>query len=88
MGYRKEYRIPENKEKIHRRLPVFTVICFLLFLFLVKHFWAEGFALLCSVFPFSKDSVAVSALDNFTVGLMDGERIADAFSDFLNTMLS
>jgi len=85
MSYRINYQSMEShwsKKRSHIRLPLLTVLCFLLFLWMVNHSWQEGADFLRSRLYSLKETAAAAALDQFAVELYRGEPLASAFSEF------
>lgn len=61
-----------------------TVLCFLLFLFLVNTFWPEGAAYLqASICQIQARTAA--ALNLLEADILDGEPLTAAFSDFFQS---
>ena len=82
MSYRIDYRPSQKKSRMgFLRLPVLTVLCFLLFLFLVNTYWPEG----ADRIAVWQESVTVMVLDRFGEDLHRGEPLAEAFSAFLGS---
>ena len=85
MSYRIQYPSPHAAKSIRQRkirLPLLTVLCFLLFLFLVNTFWPQGAAYMAEKMAVLRRSAAVMALDRLAEDLLRGEPLAAAFSEF------
>lgn len=90
MGYRIEYHTVQRKQRTFVsfiRLPVLTIACFLIFLFLIDTTWPEGAALLEKSRLFSKGTAAASALNDLADELYCGEPIMTAFADFCGKLI-
>lgn len=90
MGYRIEYHTAQRKQ--HNfisfvRLPVLTMMCFLIFLFLVEAMWPDGAAWIQKSGFFSGTIAAVSALNELAAELHCGEPLVTAFSDFCGKLV-
>lgn len=90
MGYRIEYQRDQKgtfRIKNYTRIPVLTILCFFLFLFLVNAFWPDGAALLQKTRLYSKGIIALSALNDLANELHYGEPLVTAFSDFCGKLM-
>ena len=83
MSYRIDYRTAQKNR--HMRLPVLTLLCFLLFLFLVSALWPEGTEYIrTSVSHFRlKTAAAFRLLEGEA---LQGEPLAAVFSDFFQSL--
>ena len=87
MSYRIDYRSQHgiNRNRSMLRLPLLTVLSFLLFLFLVNAFWPEGAEYIrFSVSRFQTRTTA--ALNVLEEGVLYGEPLTAAFSDFFQSL--
>lgn len=90
MSYRIQYPSPYAapcKKQSKIRLPLLTVLCFLLFLFLVNTFWPRGAEYMGEKMAALRQSAAVMALDRLAEDLFRGEPLSTAFSEFCNGIL-
>lgn len=90
MGYRIEYHTAQKRQGNYFyfiRLPLLTIVCFVIFLFLVGRMWTEGAELIQESGFLSKAMVAVSALDEFADELYYGEPLVTAFADFCGKLI-
>lgn len=69
-----------GREGTRVRLPLLTVLSFLIFLVMVALFWPEGTALI-------RNFVPVTALEAFASDLQHGEAVMASFSDFMRSLL-
>ena len=84
MSYKKCYpavRKKRGKERFRIRLPLLTMLCFLVFLSTVGFFWPAGGAWLKRMLP-------VSALDQFAWEIMNSENILACLSDIVTEFLA
>lgn len=84
MSYRIRYPVLHklrNKPRTTVRLPALTVLCFLIFLLLVKFLWPEGADWLLKTIP-------VAGLDQVALDFLHGETVAASLSDFFTVFLS
>lgn len=85
MSYRIQYSSPYAapcKKQSKIRLPLLTVLCFLLFLMLVNTFWPQGAEYMAEKMAALRQSAAVMALDRLAEDLFRGEPLSAAFSEF------
>ncbi len=82
MSYRIHYQSTEKKLWANIRLPVLTVLCFLLFYGIVSCRWPEGAAYLSNKIHSLKESAAVASLNQLSDDLFRGEPLTEVFSDF------
>ena len=89
MGYHIVYQSGQTKCGRRRsiRLPLLTMLCFVLFLILVEYLWPQGAEFLHTFLPGDRDSVAVSALDHLAEELRGGKNLQSAVSGFLENLL-
>lgn len=83
MSYRIDYGFL-HKNKHRRRLPMLTVLSFLLFLFLVNTFWEEGVAYMQASICRLPARIA-AALNLLEGDILAGEPLTAAFSDFFQS---
>ena len=83
------YRIAYNNfPKSHgKRRSIFTLVSFLLFLYLVYHFWPEGAEMLRCAALAVRNTATTTALDRFAEELAGGNSAAEAFSVFLRGLV-
>lgn len=70
------------------RIVLLTGFCLFLFVSVVRIFWAEGYSVLQKLFPGPGESVAVSALNHFAYGLLDGKSMGTALVEFCRNLLA
>lgn len=90
MGYRIEYHTAQRKQGNFLRfvrLPLLTIVCFVIFLFLVGTLWPEGAAWIEKSGFFAKSMAAVAALDELADGLHYGEPLVTAFAEFYGKLM-
>ena len=83
MSYRIRYPVLHklrNKPGTTVRFPALTVLCFLIFLFLVNLLWPEGANWLRKTMP-------VAGLDQVAFDLLHGETVYASLSDFFTMFL-
>lgn len=91
MGYRILYHSVQKKpgnRGLSIRLPVLTLICFLLFLFLAHALWPEGTAAIQMVISTVREGEAFSVFNDLAEELRFGEPLVTAFSDFCGKLIS
>lgn len=85
MGYRIDYpqsgKMP-GKKKSFSRVPLLTLLFFLLFLFLTGRFWPQGAQTLRAILLPGDAAVTAAALQDLTSALKTGEPLSNAFADF------
>lgn len=90
MGYHVEYgnlKKIRGMEKRFSRMPALTALFLLLFCLMVNHFWPEGAAVMRKlVFP-GDPAVTVSAFENMTQHLQEGEPLSEALRCFCTSVL-
>ncbi len=87
MSYRIRYQEQPRPLKMKFRairLPMMTLLAFILFLMLVHSRWQEGAAFLRSLAPWLQESNAVVAFDRLVGQLQSEEPLLDVFSAFWN----
>lgn len=85
MAYRITYQIQPKRQGIflhYFRLPVLTLLCFCLFLFLTEILTSDEVIALGGIFTLPGRSIAVSALNEMAGKLYDGESPIIAIVNF------
>lgn len=89
MHYRIDYgaTTPKSRKKLAcLRLPVLIVLCFFLFLVLVKQIWPEGSAVIGDIILRVRSSFAAKSLEQFADNFREGESVFSAFSFFCQSL--
>lgn len=68
------------------RLPVLTLLCLILFSYLVKHRWTEGQQVMESVGVWFRSLPVVSAFEQAALELREGETVMEVFSGFVRLL--
>ncbi len=82
MSYRIRYQSPQPGWSKSLRLPILTILCFLLFVMLVNQNWQEGADYIKTGILFVQKSSITAAMDQFAGNLHRSESLSEVFSSF------